>query len=279
MLAAYLALCLVLALSLSCRPAVAPIEAKSMLHLIDVGQGESILLQAGSSVVLIDAGEKSEGDKVVDYLKQHNVRSIDLLITTHPHADHIGGAVEVLNSFSVKRIIDSGKAHTSKTYLDYLTLIDEKNIPFETAEYQDIPLSPDVTLKIIGPVKEYSDLNNNSVVALVLVGAQSILLTGDMEADAEKDLLAAADVSATVLKVGHHGSNTSSSDEFLAEVKPKLALISVGEGNSYGHPNAKVMARLESVGAVIYRTDLHGTVRVAFDGTRYAVYTTKNPLK
>ncbi|MDP3486370.1 MAG: ComEC/Rec2 family competence protein, partial [Bacillota bacterium] len=248
---------------------------KLILHLIDVGQGDCILLQAGDSVVLIDAGEKSKAAMITDYLKRQSITKIDLFISTHPHADHIGGAVDVLKNFEVMRIIDSGKSHTSQTYLDYLKYIDEKNIPFEVVEFQEISLSPYATLKVIGPVKEYSSLNDSSVVAKVTVGSQSILLTGDMERAAEKDLAAGTDVSATILKVGHHGSRTSSSDDFLAAVRPKIALISVGKGNSYGHPTEEALQRLVGVGATIYRSDIHGTIKVTFGGNGYQVFVGK----
>jgi len=254
-------------------------QPKLTMHVIDVGQGDSILLQAGGSVVLIDAAEKSKAATITDYLKHLNISVIDLFISTHPHADHIGGAVEVLKNFAVKRIIDSGKSHTSQTYLEYLKYIDDKDIPFEVVDFQQIELSPDVTLRVIGPIKEYSSLNDSSVIANVSFGVQTILLTGDMEHAAEEDLAAVADVSATILKVGHHGSRTSSTADFLALVQPQVALISVGEGNTYGHPTEEALGRLTDLGATIYRTDIHGTIKLTFDGKGYAESTEKGQGK
>jgi len=274
------AMAVVLLLVLTTCTSKNPIEeSKLIIHVIDVGQGESILLQAGESVVLIDAGERNKGQTVVDYLTKQNVKQLDLFISTHPHSDHIGGATEVLKNFEVKQIIDSGKVHTSQTYINYLTYIDEKNIPFDIAANQSIKLNPDVVLNIIGPTKEYADINDNSVIVKVTVGKQAVLLTGDMEEAAERDLMAVNNVASTVLKVGHHGSKTSTSKDFLAAVKPKLALISVGQDNSYGHPSSETLDILQSMGVAVYRTDLHGSIKVLMGSQDYEVVTEKQAGK
>lgn len=269
----FIALIMLAVLAASCTAVT--VEPKLRMHVIDVGQGDSILLQAKGKNVLVDAGERSQGSTVVDYLKRHHVRQLDLLITTHPHSDHIGGVVEVLKNLNVKRIIDSGKVHTSQTYLDYLRLVEKMGIPFEVASFQKVSLSPEAELEIIGPVKDYANLNDSSVVAKVTIGSVSILLTGDMERAAEKDLLALTNLKASILKVGHHGSRTSTTEEFLHAVSPRIAIISVGALNSYGHPAEEVLSRLHKSGALVYRTDQHGTVVITTDGRAYSVITEK----
>lgn len=249
------------------------IPALFTAHFIDVGQGDSILLQAGAQNILIDAGDRASGARVVAYLRAQGVRKIDLLIATHPHADHIGGLEEVFQQMPVARIIDSGQVHTTQTFLNYLRTIDDKNIPFETPAGQIIELAANVELRVIGPLRAYDNLNDGSVVVMVRAGTVSLLLTGDMESDAERDLLQAGGLSATVLKVGHHGSNTSSTTDFLQAVRPRVAIISVGADNSFGHPSPAALARLREVGADIYRTDRHGTIVLRTDGETFSIRT------
>lgn len=242
------------------------------IHFIDVGQGDAILIKTGEHAVLVDAGESWAGKQVVDYLQAQGVKHLDAVISTHAHSDHIGGMVAVLNAVTVGRVIDAAQVHTTNTYLQYLELIDAKGIPFEKAGKQTISLGDGVTLQVLGPVRDYNDLNNSSVVTKLTAGTVSVLLTGDIEQAAERDLLASgANLTAQVLKVAHHGGNTSTGNEFLTAVKPEVAIISVGAGNNYGHPHPDVLARL--AGIEVYRTDLHGTIVVVTDGEEYTIST------
>jgi len=257
------------------EPAATPLpEAKTLaVHFIDVGQGDAILLlvQPGATV-LIDGGPRAAGQTVVNYLTERGVKELDLVIATHPHADHIGGLIDVLEAFKVKRVIDSGQPHTTKTFDDYLTAVERQveagHCVYETPEGQIVQLASNVTLKVLGPDRDLSSLNDNSVVARVDFGKTSFLFTGDAEKEAEERLLArGVDLKADVLKVGHHGSSTSTSAAFLAAVAPAYAVICVGAGNSYGHPTEQTLNRLAAAGARIYRTDVSGHVVFTSDGT------------
>ena len=240
-----------------------------VVHFIDVGQGDAILIRCNGTDTLIDAGERNMGKRVVSYLQSRNVTYLDLVVATHPHSDHIGGMAEVLGAFSVGRFIDSGTPHTSKTYEDMLTLIDEKSIPFQVAQRgQIVALNPAFRMEVLNPGAErHGDLNEDSVVLRVTVGDIAFLLMGDGETEAEDDILAAGyNIRSDVLKVGHHGSRYASGALFLTNVSPAISVIQVGTGNEYGHPTEDALQRLQAVGATIYRTDEHGTILVGTDG-------------
>ena len=239
---------------------------------LDVGQGDSFLLRTQEQTVLIDTGEAEYADTVVSALKEYGVEQLDLVIATHMHSDHMGGMAEVLEAVPAKTFIMTELPEeltpTSRVYENLLTALEQ------SPETEVIPAQPGdryslgdgVTLTILGPVADYDDLNLTSVVCRVDAGDRSFLFTGDMEKKAENDLIAAgADLSADVLKVGHHGASTSSTADFLTEVDPVCSVISVGEGNSYGHPTAATLERLNEYGPV-YRTDLLGEIRITTDG-------------
>lgn len=246
-------------------------------HFIDVGQGDSILLETPSATVLIDGGPRSAGDTVVQYLVRRGIEHLDLVIGTHPHEDHIGGLIPVLQQFSVSTVIDAGVPHTTRTFDDYLSAI-ERAVESGGTDYQvpggqRITLG-DLTLRILGPNEDLGSLNDNSVVARVDYGDISFLFTGDAEAAAEEHLLRiGADVDVDVLKVAHHGSRTSTSVPFLREATPSLAIIGVGADNRYGHPTEEVLSRLAEAGVEVFRTDRHGTVVVQTCGRDISVHT------
>lgn len=243
------------------------------VHFIDVGQGDAILIQTPQQNILIDAGDR--GNTIVNYLKTQGVTSLDLVIGTHPHADHIGGIINVLQSFPVKEVIDPGVVHTSKTFEDYLTLIDEKNINFtegRTGITRD--LGSGAKMEILHPSSPSSShLNDASIVAKVTFGQVSFMLTGDAEQASEGQILLQSQVqpTSTILKVGHHGSRTSTTTAFLKAVNPKVAVIMVGKGNTYGHPHEETLQKLADAGVDIYRTDIHGTIVITTDGQTYDI--------
>ena len=257
------------------RPA--PDRETLYVHFIDVGQGDCILIEAGCFTVLIDGGPRNSGQLVVDYLVKRGIREIDVLIATHPHADHIGGLIAVLESFPVKRIIDAGIPHTTVTFDDYLTLVETQvkaGCRYETPEDQTIELPGAAFLDILGPPGDLGSLNDNSVVCRLVFANTSFLFTGDAQQAAEESLLEReVPLTADVLKVGHHGSRTSTTPPFLDAVSPTYAVIPCGRDNRYGHPHDEVLERLERFGVTVYRNDQHGTIIFTSDGDTLYVQT------
>lgn len=250
--------------------------AKEMFaHFIDVGQGDSILIQTpNGKTVLVDGGKQSTGDKVVAYLKKAGVTSIDLLVATHPDADHIGGLVDVLKSFPVKKVLDSGKEHTTITYLDYLNLIESKGIPLEVpTSGETIALDSSIKIQVLNSGdRNANDNNDNSIVLKITYGSVSFLLTGDAGIDVESDLISKFDLKSTILKAGHHGAKTSTSQEFVNAVKPEATILSYGKDNSYGHPVSEVVNRLKASGSKLYSTAESGDIVVRTDGKTYTIF-------
>ena len=243
-------------------------------HFIDVGQGDAILIQTPEQNILIDGGERDAGVDVVKYLRNHGVNSLDLVIGTHAHSDHIGGLIHVLDSIPVKEVIDSAAVHTTKTFEDYLILIDEKDIKFtEGRAGMTRDIGGGATLQILHPVSPSSShLNDSSIVTKIAFGEISFLLTGDVEQKSESEMLARKEqLKSKILKSPHHGSSSSSSPAFLKAVNPEVAVIMCGRDNSYGHPHEETLQAYANMGIDIYRTDLHGTVVIATDGQTYDI--------
>ncbi|MDR7665504.1 lamin tail domain-containing protein [Methanosarcina sp. Z-7115] len=254
-----------------------PSDQNLTVYFLDVGQGDSIVIEYKNKSMLIDAGEQDQGEVVSNYLRDQGISTLDYVVATHPHSDHIGGMVDILNNFKIEHFIDSGYPHTSKTYENMLTTIDQKNIPFEVAKAgQTIDLDPSVDIQVLNPGTTYSDeLNENSVVLKVTYGDTSFLLMGDAGLETEEIIIKAGyDVDADILKVGHHASRSSSGETFISAVSPEVSVIEVGAGNDYGHPHVEILERLEKASKV-YRTDLDGTISVTTDGSTYAVTTQK----
>ncbi len=247
------------------------------VHFIDVGQGDSIFIEYAGKNMLIDAGENNMGSTVSALLNEQGASSLDYVVATHPHADHIGGLLTILNEYPVGQFIDSGYPHTSQTYEDVLTTIDTKNIPFHIAERgENIDLDPGIEIQVLNPGKKQSeDLNENSVVLKIIDKDVSFLFMGDAGLEAEASIMAAGyEVDADILKVGHHASTSGSGQSFISAVSPEISIIEVGADNDYGHPHAETLQRLLSI-STVYRTDDHGTITITTDGSTYTVTTKK----
>lgn len=254
--------------------------ASLTLSVIDVGQGDSILVTTSDGhAMLVDGGPASAADDVFDHLRKAGIDRIDVLICTHPHEDHIGGLVDILDAIEVGRAIDSGQVGISTAYERCLAEIDGKHIPRSPGRgVSSFSLGP-ATVKILWPAEPLrADTDDASVVARVIYGKFSALLTGDISMDAENELISRAWLSpAVVLKVAGHGGSNSTSRKFLQAVKPAVAIISVGEGNPYGHPSLVTLSSLQAIGAQVFRTDKHGTVTVTTDGETWSVQAEGKP--
>lgn len=274
-------------------PPLAPLitdEHAFSMHVIDVGQADAILLSKDNRYALVDAGEtmkpseREARDKLFAYLDSLNVTRLEFLLLTHQDYDHIGSALDVLKRYEVGTVYDNGVVHTSATYEKLMTYILDETTPYRVVAAGDVIASPwsEVTLTVLSPQQdlimagEDPDVNENSVVVNVAYRNVSYLLTGDAERNAEEAMIAAGEgVDADVLKAGHHGSSTSSTQKFLNVVSPAVVVMSVGEGNEYGHPHKEPMARFVKLTPHIYRTDMDGDVVVTTDGTGYSVATRK----
>jgi competence protein ComEC len=255
---------------------------------VDVGQGDSILIESPSGKkVLIDGGGRQEGSVsdpdrddmtgrsiVVPFLRKKGINELDLVVLTHPHEDHVGGLPYVLDKLKVDMVLESGQTHTSRSYYRFLKLIEQKHIPYMLARAgQVIDLGAGVKGYVLNPSDPFisgtiSDLNNNSVVIRLVYGRTSFLLMGDAAFEAEDRMLSSGlSLKSDVLKVGHHGSRTSTSDSFLDAVRPRYAVISVGARNKFGHPSQETLERLSSYGIKVFRTDLSGAVIFKSDGS------------
>lgn len=261
--------------------------------VLDVWQGDSILVVfPNKKIMLVDGGlggnkySRFDAGKMVisPYLKRRKFSRIHNLVMTHPHSDHIGGLLAILKKFKIGQVMDSGMTYTTEIYLNCLTVIDKKKIKYIIPETGDqINLDRRVKVKVLHPAKdwEYSDNpNDNSIVLRIKYGKVSFLLTGDIEDRAEYNLLEeGVNLSSTILKVPHHGSATSSSDDFLDAVDPEVAVISVGRNNKFGHPSPSVLASYQDQDIKIYRTDYNGDITFITDGAHYKVETKKRKRK
>lgn len=264
-------------------PEISP-EAKQLrVHFINVGQGDSTLIQTPDGrIILVDAGDSNSGEQVVDYLRRLGISRIDLLVISHPHEDHIGGLVSVIDNLGVSCVVDRGWEFASPIYEQVLTRIKERRIDYRCVDKDSLPvLSKDTQIEFLCPWPVHSGgsesaVNNGSIVVVVRYKQVSFLLTGDIQLEAEAQLLGKyRDLQTTVLKVAHHGSSDSTSNELLQVTKPAYAVISVGAGNPYGHPSRVILRRLRAAGTKVYRTDVNGNIIFSTDGEVVKVDTEK----
>ena len=259
------------------------------VHMIDVGQADSYLLcipdGSGVKTMLIDAGTSNgyKASVITDYLSSLGIKTIDYMLLTHPHSDHIGGATSVISKFDVKNAIIPDCNYTSATWTKILEKLDEENAnvifpnvgqKMKIGNASVTFLAPSANMLKATSGSDY--INNYSIVCKVTYGSNSFMFTGDACTQSEAEILAAfskADLKCDVLKLGHHGSSTSSSEEFLKAVDPDIVLISLGKDNEYGHPHKETVDKLNKLNPTVYRTDEMGTVIIVSDGTKVSRYT------
>lgn len=259
----------------------APYEKGNLsVHFLDVGNADAILVICDDEAALIDAGENNQGDLVVEYMAMQGVSQIKYAIGTHPHADHIGGLDTVLLNMPVEMLLMPGRTHTSKTYLDVLDAIDHSGVEFIVPQVGDTFVLGQATLTVLSPDREWEDINNNSIVLHLQNGEDSFIFAADAERDAEIVMLDNGIVAeADVLKIGHHGSDTSSSYIWLNAIMPRWCVITCGAENEYGHPHEAVLSRLDDLkkvhGTKVYRSDLNGTIVAHSSGDGDITFTTE----
>lgn len=259
------------------KPALTGDNGTLLVHFLDVGQADSILLQSGTESMLIDGGNVADSSLVAAYLQEQGIEHLTYVVNTHAHEDHVGGLSGALNVCTADQIFAPIKEYNSKAFRDFSKYVSLQNKSITIPKPGDTFPLGGATVEVLAPQTKYSDENNSSIVLKVTHGQNSFLLTGDAERQSEQDMLAAGlDLSATFLKVGHHGSDSSTTYPFLREVMPKYAVISVGKDNTYGHPQDAVLSRLRDAGVTVYRTDYQGHIVATSDGKTLRFTTERN---
>lgn len=254
------------------------------VYFIDAGVGDSIFIDTSDKDVLIDAGEKKDGVAITMFLVGLNVTEIDYLVASHPHFDHIGGFIPIMQFFSslnmsMGTVIENGQDRDTELFDEYRSYAEKIGITL-AERCQIFQLDSETEMIILSPPQPllFSNHNENSMVMLIRYKEVSFLLTGDIEENSEKELVdSGLSLEATIMKVGHHGARTSAIDSFLSEVNPEVSVITVGAENQNGHPHSDTIERLVTFGSDVYRTDLHGTISITTNGINYSVSTEKIP--
>lgn len=244
------------------------------IYFVDVGQADCILINDNNEYSLIDAGNNEDGEKIVKYFKDLGITKFKYVFGTHAHEDHIGGMDNIIENFQIEHFYMPDTITTTRTFEEVLDALEEKNIAFETPEEDENLTFRDTVFKVLHVGKDKRDLNDTSIVLKLTYKNTSYLFMGDATSSVEKDILD-KDIKSDVLKVGHHGSQYSSTISFLKKVSPKYAIIEVGKNNSYNHPKEVTLKKLEDLGTKIYRTDEDGTIILTSDGENMSFETVK----
>ena len=244
------------------------------MHFIDVGQALSVLVECDGQFLLYDGGNVDDGSLVVSYLQKQGVEQLEYVFCSHAHEDHVGGLAAVMAKFPAGHAYSPVTESSTNCFNDFVKYTQQQGLQLEVPSVGTVWQLGSATVTLLGPVAQYDQTNNTSLVLRIDYGATSFLLTGDMESDAERDLVnSGANLKADVLQVGHHGSSTSTSYLFLNAVLPEMGVISCGVNNKYGHPHEETLSILRDAGVDVYRTDLQGTITIGSDGQNFTVGT------
>lgn len=259
------------------NPSDIPENSNFEVHFIDVGQADSALIECDGETMMIDGGNVADSNVVAAYLKKEDVTELNYVVCSHAHEDHVGGLSGALSVTKADNIYAPKTETNTKAYKNFKKKAEEQNVEIKHPNVGDEIQLGSSTVEFLGPVDENGkDLNSTSIVLKITYGNTSFLFTGDAESDEEEEILnSGADLKSTVLKVGHHGSRTSTSYPFLREVMPQYAVISVEKGNSYGHPNEETLSKLSDAGVEVYRTDESGDIVMTSDGNSINIVTAK----
>lgn len=243
------------------------------VHFVDVGQGDCTIVETPNGNILIDAGTAQSETAIRRCIDELGITAFSFAVFTHPHADHIGCAAALVEAYPIEHVIIPNAVSTSTLFEKLIAAIETADCGVIEGQAGKVLNLGAVKMELLAPCRTYDDLNNMSIVLRLTYGDCSFLFEGDAETIAEADMLENGISMSDVLKVGHHGSSTSSSEAFIEAVAPQIAVISVGDGNAYGHPHASILDRLAAHHAEILRTDLCGTITIRCDGTRYRIET------
>lgn len=259
------------------NPSDIPENSNFEVHFIDVGQADSALIECDGETMMIDGGNVADSNVVAAYLKKEDVTELNYVVCSHAHEDHVGGLSGALSVTKADNIYAPKTETNTKAYKNFKKKAEEQNVEIKHPNIGDEIQLGSSTVEFLGPVDENGkDLNSTSIVLKITYGNTSFLFTGDAESDEEEEILnSGADLKSMVLKVGHHGSRTSTSYPFLREVMPQYAVISVEKGNSYGHPNEETLSKLSDAGVEVYRTDESGDIVMTSDGNNISITTSK----
>lgn len=245
---------------------ISDLSSSLVISYLDVGQADSILIEMNNKYALIDAGNNSDGEKLVKYFNDLGIDSFEYVFATHAHEDHIGGMDDIINNFKINNFYMPNYLTTTKTFEDVLDALENNNIGINIPEAGTKFELDQANFEILASNVNVKDINDTSIVIKLTYGLNKFLFMGDLSSSEEENLLD-KDISADVLKVGHHGSKYSTSTSFLDKVSPQYAIVSVGKNNNYNHPHSSTLAKLENRNIKIFRTDLNGTIKVTSNGT------------